>query len=67
MRYEVDVLKTGLFSRTLDPRQLTDALNNRAAQGWMLARTIKEERRGLLFTRREAHFLIFQREATGQP
>lgn len=62
VRYEVEVLRTGFFSHTLDPRKLADVLNNRAAAGWTLARTIKEEQRRML-TRREAHFLIFQRES----
>lgn len=61
MRYEVDVLATGLLSGTLSAGKLQDVLNARAQKGWKLARTIKEERRGLLFTRREAIFLIFER------
>lgn len=61
MRYEVDVVKTGMFTKTLDPKDLAEALNRRVASGWTLSHTIKEERRGMFFTRREAHFLIFER------
>lgn len=60
-RYEVEVISTGMFTGTLDPRKLQEILNRRADQGWTLARTIKEERRRFLMGQREAHFLIFER------
>lgn len=63
MRYEVEVLATGLFSGTLSAAKLQEILNKRADQRWKLARTIKEERRGMGFSKREAHFLIFERSS----
>ena len=62
MHYDVEVVSTGFFSGTLNPQKLQELLNRRAEKGWELSRTIKEERRGL-FSRREAHFLIFERSA----
>ena len=62
MRYEVEELTTRFISNTLDAKRLQDLLNTRAAQGWKLSRAIKDERRGFLGHRREAHFLIFERE-----
>lgn len=53
---------TGFFSKTLDPKRLTDALNDYAQNGWELARTIHEERKSLGIFRREAHFLVLERE-----
>ncbi len=61
MRYEVEVLTTGFFSGTLNARKLQDLLNARGTEGWRLTRTLKEERWQLLM-RREAHFLVFERE-----
>jgi hypothetical protein len=62
LRYEVELLTTGFFSGALSAKKLQDLLNHRAAAGWKLSRTIKEERRRMLSTR-EAVFLIFERDA----
>jgi hypothetical protein len=52
---------TRFFSHTLPPQRLEKALNDRAAQGWRLTRSITESRRKFVIFRREAHFLIFER------
>lgn len=56
-----DVLERVRHKSKREVELLQDLLNRRAEKGWKLARTIKEERRGFLFSRREAHFLIFER------
>jgi hypothetical protein len=62
MRYEVDVITTGLFTGTLKARRLQETLNGRATQGWRFVRSITDERRSFLFFNRDAHFLIFERD-----
>jgi hypothetical protein len=62
LTYEVDVIVTGFFSGTLKAQKLQETLNQRAQGGWRLARTIAEETRVFFLFRREAHFLIFERE-----
>ena len=61
--YHVVLVFTGLFSGTLNPSKLQDTLNTQARAGWRFARSIQETRRILLFFRREAHFLIFERDS----
>lgn len=53
---------TGCLSGTLDEKKLEKTLNQYAAQGWRLSRTIHETRRVWLFVQREAHFLVFERD-----
>lgn len=60
--YTIHTFKTGVLSGTLNPERLKEALNEHAARGWKLARTIQERRRVWLFFSREAHFIIFERE-----
>ena len=62
VRYELESLDTRFFTGTMDPRKLQDLLNARAAQGWCLSRTLKEQRRSFLGGAREAHYLIFERD-----
>ena len=61
--YKVIPLKTGFFTARLDHSQLENTLNEHARAGWMLRTTVKDETRGMLpGSRREAVFLIFERE-----
>jgi hypothetical protein len=61
--YDVDLVTTGFFSGTLNPRKLVETLNKRAGQGWQLTRTIHETKRVFFIFKREAHFMIFERPA----
>jgi hypothetical protein len=61
MTYEVEVLKTRFWSATLPPKRLTARLNNRSSGGWQFSFPITAERRILLFFKRPAYYLIFQR------
>lgn len=60
-RYEVEVLRSRAFSGTLPERKLVEILNNRAANGWELVRTVTAQSRLLLLFSRTSVFLIFQR------
>jgi hypothetical protein len=64
-QYLVESVTTGFFSGTLNPQKLQNALNQRGAHGWRLVRTIHETKKILVFFRREAHFVIYEREANG--
>lgn len=61
--YSIYTYKTGVFSGTLNPEKMLEVLNEHASRGWTLSRTIRERRRVWLFFSREAHFLIFEKEA----
>ena len=62
--YRVVPLKTGYFTARLDHAQLEDVLNQHGREGWTLRTTVKDETRGLLpGSRREAVFLVFERDA----
>lgn len=61
--YRVVPLKTGFFTARLDEAKLEALLNENARAGWTLKTTVKDETRGMLpGSRREAVFLIFERE-----
>lgn len=62
-RYQVTTFTTGCLSGTLNPLRLQAALDAEAAQGWRFVNTIKEQKRIFIFWHREAHFLIFERDA----
>lgn len=62
--YLVVPVHTGCLSGTLNERILTEALNKHAAEGWCLRTTIRETRKVALIFSREAHFLVFERDAT---
>lgn len=62
-QYKVIVLTTGCFTQTLDPARLQDTLNKEARGGWRFAKSIHEEKKVLGIFSREAHFLIFERDA----
>gem|GEM_PF-3751474 len=53
---------TGCLSGSMNPAKLTQAINQQAGAGWRLRTTIKEEKRWLILFKREAHFLIFERD-----
>ena len=61
--YLVSPVTTGFFSGTLDPVKLQTFLNQHAAQGWKLVRTIQETKKILGIFAREPHFVIFERDA----
>ena len=60
--YKVSPLTTGFFSGTLDPRKLETFLNQHAAEGWKFVRSIHEQKKVLFFFKREAHFVVFEKE-----
>lgn len=60
--YTTSTFFTGFFSGTLDPKKLQRVLTEHAQQGWRLAWTICETRRLCLIFKREAHYLIFERD-----
>lgn len=60
--YLVEPLSTGLFSGSLDPRKLQNFLNKYGKQGWRFVRSIHETYTVFIFFKREAHFVIFERE-----
>lgn len=59
--YDVEVFRGRVFSGTINHGKLTAVLNDRAAAGWKLARTLKDERRILLLFTAATHYLIFER------
>lgn len=61
-KYMVVPFYTGCFGGGLDEKKLTGALNEYAAQGWRLARTIHETKKVFLIFQRETHFLVFEKE-----
>lgn len=62
--YHVDRLDRPWLSLTgPSADKLQGLLNERAQAGWRLVRHITDERRVLLFFRKTAHFLIFERRA----
>jgi hypothetical protein len=62
--YRVVPLKTGFFTARLDEAKLEALLNENARAGWTLKTTVKDETRGMIpGSKREAVFLIFEREA----
>ena len=63
--YQVKEYQTGLFSGTMKASELQSMIAGQGAQGWRLARTIRERKRMLLFFSRETHFLIFEKEMGG--
>ncbi|MDP0490109.1 MAG: DUF4177 domain-containing protein [Verrucomicrobiota bacterium JB023] len=60
-QYKVFPLATGLFSGTLNPVKLEEALNSHARDGWSFVKSIHETKKVLGIFSREAHFLIFRR------
>jgi hypothetical protein len=60
--YRVELLHTGVFSGTLDPKRLQAALNRPGAEGWRFVRSIHETRRVFFLFQREAHFLVFEKD-----
>jgi hypothetical protein len=61
--YCVETYTTSFFSGTLKPDVLQARMNIKAAEGWKFVRSIQEHKRVLLLFSREAHFLIFERDA----
>ena len=61
-QYIVVPFLTGCMSGNLNEKALTKQLNEYAAQGWTFTRSIHETKRVFL-SQREAHFLIFERDA----
>jgi hypothetical protein len=57
------MFKPRLFSGTIDPKVLEATINIKAAEGWLLVRTIHERKRSFVLFSREVHFLIFERNA----
>lgn len=60
--YKVIKFDTGFFSGTLNPKKLEAQLNDHAAEGWRLARTIHETRRSWVLFSRETHFLVLVKD-----
>ena len=60
--YSVIPLQTSLIGGALDPNQLQAQLNGAGRGGWKFVRTIHESKRVLGIFKREAHFLVFERE-----
>lgn len=65
-QYLVEPVTTGFFSGALDPRKLQNGLNTRASEGWRLVRSIHETKKVFFIFSREAHFLIYERDAASQ-
>jgi len=63
-KYKVVTFTTGCMSGTLNPEKLQDVMNSEGAQGWRFIASIAEEKRVLILFKREAHFLIFERDAS---
>ena len=61
--YSVELCTTGFFSGTLNKKVLEAQINLKAAEGWRFVRAIHERKRVLGIFSREAHFLIFERDA----
>ncbi len=61
-QYEVVPFFTGVFSGSLNDKKLTQALNQKASEGWKLTRTISESKRVMGILKRETKFLIFERD-----
>lgn len=64
--YTVNVLQTGFFTSTLSASKLEKALNWARGSEWKFVKSIHEEKRVLLFFKREAHYLIFERECSAE-
>jgi hypothetical protein len=64
--YKVVPFRTGCVSGALHENQLQQTLNQYGDQGWTLTKTIHETQKVFVFFQREAHFLIFERDAGGQ-
>ncbi len=62
-KYHVTTFTTGCWSGTLNPLRLQATLDSEAQQGWRFITSIHEQKRVLIFFHREAHFLIFERDA----
>ena len=56
------LLDTGFFTGNLSGERLQKALNTMGRDGWRFVRSIRETRRSLGLFRREAHFLVFERD-----
>ena len=54
---------TGCLDGTLNEKKLNAVLNEWGSKGWMLKENIHETKRVFFFFQREAHFLIFERDA----
>lgn len=63
-QYAVVPFHTGFFSGALHPVKFEQFLNQHGAMGWRFVRSIHETRRIFLFFSREAHFCVFEREAS---
>lgn len=61
-KYLVVPFFTGCATGSLDEKKLTGALNEHAAQGWRLTRSIHETKKVFGIFSRETHFLIFEKD-----
>jgi hypothetical protein len=66
--YKVIIYREGIFGSVLlgaskvDPERFTEFLNYHATQGWRVVSMEREERRTLLFFKREAFLVVLERE-----
>lgn len=63
-KYKVVPFLTGCLGGSLNETKLQDTLNDESANGWKFVRSIHEEKRIFVILKREAHFLIFERDET---
>ena len=62
-QYLVKAVTTGFFSGSLSERKLQDFLNQHTAQGWKFVKSIHETKKVLGIFKREAHFVIFEKDS----
>ena len=66
--YKVIIYREGIFGSVLlgaskvNPESFTEFLNYHAAQGWRVVSLEREERRTLLFFKREAFLVVLEKE-----